>query len=92
MVADGCDGEAFLDRHAAVGLLHTGEHRVVVDRAQGTQVDHLGLDAVLGQTIRRLQRVGHADTPADDGDVATLAPDLRLAEGHGEILQNGHVK
>ena len=40
-----------------------------VHRAERAQVDHLGLDALLGEFFGGLERVGHAHRPGDDGDV-----------------------
>ena len=88
VVADRSDGEAFLDRDAAVGLHHRSQHRVIVDGAQRPQVDDLGADPVLGQFLGRLQGIGHADAEADDGHIRALPPDRGLAEGDGEIFHH----
>ena len=73
---------AFLDHDAAAGLLHRGDHRLGVHRPQGAQVDHLGLDVLLGELFGGLERVAHADRPRHDGDVVARAHDLGLADRH----------
>ena len=82
---------AFLHRDGAAGLLHRGDDGVGVHRAQRAQVDHLGLDAFLGQFVGGLQRVGHAVRPGDDGDVTAGAHDPRLADRDHVIVEFRHL-
>ena len=46
--------------------------RLGVERAQAAQVDHLGLDALLGELLGRLQRLADHDREGGDGDVLAL--------------------
>ncbi len=72
------------------GLLHRGDDRLDVHRAERAQVDHLGLDALLLKLLRGLEGIGHADAIGDDGDVLALAVDARLADRHGEVVELRH--
>jgi hypothetical protein len=48
-----------LDDQHAVGLAHGGEDRVLVERADGAQVDDLGVDVVLlGEELGGLRASG----------------------------------
>ena len=53
MVANRSNGEAFFHRDAAVGFLNRGQHRIVIDRPQGAQINHFGAYALLCQFISR---------------------------------------
>src|SRR6056297_1950204 len=92
VVADRRHGPAFFHGHAAIGFHDRGDDGVVIQRTQGAQVDHLGADAVLGQFVGGFHGIGHADPETDDGDIGALAPDARLAEGDGEIVQNRNLE
>ena len=60
---------------------------VDVHRAERAQVDHLGIDALLGEFLGRLERVGHADRPGDDRDVLAGPGDARLADRQHEVVE-----
>src|SRR5690242_17536543 len=49
--ADRADRPSLLHRHDPVGLLDALDHRVGIKRAQGAQIDDLGVDAHLGQLL-----------------------------------------
>ncbi len=67
-------------------------HRVHVQRTQGAQIDHFGVDTVLGQLLGGFQRLTDRDGVSDDGDILAGAHDARLADGQHEIVQLGHRK
>src|SRR3546814_7127717 len=72
--------------------LEAGEHSRGVERAQGAQVDDLGLDSLARQRVGGFERERDADRIADDGDVAPFAHDPGLADRQHEILGIGHVE
>ena len=84
--ADAGKRPAFLGAHDPVGLLQRGQDRVDIERPDCAQVDHFGLDAVLGQLVGRLERLGDHDRECHDGDVGALALDLGLADRQHEII------
>ena len=59
--------------HQAVGLLNRAHDRLEVERHERARVDHLGLDALGGQSLSRAHRLGHEPRQRDDGHVAALA-------------------
>ena len=74
----------------APGLLDALVDRLLVERRGRSGVDDLALDAVRGELGGGL--LGHADHAADgdDGDVAALTHDVRLAE-RDRVQLLGHV-
>ena len=83
---------AFLGRDQTAGLLDALDDGLVVQRAQGAQVDDLAADALLRQLLGGLQ--GKADHAAvgGDGDVGALAADLGLADRHDIVLDLRHIE
>ena len=55
------------------------EHRVLVEGHERPQIDHLGLDAVGGQQLRRGQRLVDHGRPRHDRDVGSLPASRRPA-------------
>ena len=82
--------ETLFDADAAAGLLDRFHHRGAVHRTDRAQVDHLRLDALLGERLGRLQGVGHADGEGDDGDVLAGAVNARLADRQDEVVDLRH--
>ena len=72
--------------HVPVGLLDRRLDSLDVERADTAQVDNLSLDALLGENVGRLKTVRDHLAVSDDGDVAALALDLRLANGKQELV------
>ena len=63
----------------------------VVQRAQRAQVEHLGVDAVLGQpALGRRQRALHRAAPRDERDVVAGARDRGLAD-RNHVVAFGHL-
>ena len=62
------------------GLVRGLDDRVRVERLDRRDVEDVGGDALLGQQVRRLERPPGLDVRADDGDVAALAEEYRLAD------------
>src|SRR6266853_5640807 len=83
---------ALFDRDDATGLFDRFDDGRGVHWLERAQVDDLGADLVFGQFIGRLERVGHAHRPGDDGHVGAGARDLRLADGHEMIVELGYRK
>ncbi len=71
-------------------FLHGSDDGLGVHRADGAEIDDLGLDAFLGEFFGGLQRVGHAHRPGDDGDVLALAHHARLADRHDIVVELRH--
>ena len=71
-------------------FLHRRDDGFEVERAQRAQVDHLGLDAFLGQLLGGLQRIDHAARERDDGDVAAGAGRCAPCRSARSILALGH--
>ena len=66
----------------AAGLAHGRAQRLAVERRDREEIDDLGLDAVLFlQDVGGLPRRPHHGPVGDQGEVASLADDLRLADG-----------
>ena len=82
---------ALFHRHRAAGLLHGCNDGLGIHRAQRAQIDHLGLDAFLGQFVGGLQRVGHAVRPRDQRHVLARAHDPRLADRDHIVIQLRHL-
>ena len=76
--------------HEMAGLGHRLEDRVEVQRGDRARVDDLGLDALAGQLLGRLQRAVDHPRRRDDRHVAAGTADLRLPERH-RVLAVGHV-
>ena len=51
------------------------------------RIDHLGLDALSRELVRRLQRPLHHQREGHDGDVIAGAQHLRLADRQDEIVE-----
>ena len=84
--ADAGERPALLDRDEAVGLLDRRDDGLDVERAQGAQIDHLGLDALLRQLLGGL--AARACTMREKAVIVTCSPgarDPRLADRHDEI-------
>ena len=90
--ADAGERPALLDRDQPVGLLHRVDDGLGVERAQAPQVDHLGVDALLGQLLGGVQRLADHDREGRDGDVLAGALDLGLADRQDEIGILRHVE
>ena len=54
---------------------HRFDDRLVVERAQRTQIDHLGLDLVLGQFRRGRQRLAQGSAVRDELTSVPVVPD-----------------
>ena len=59
--AEAAVGPVLLDDHGAVGLGDRGQQRVEVERADGAQVDHLGVDLLLGASFSAAASVALSD-------------------------------
>ena len=90
--ADAGERPAFLDRDEPVGLLDRVDDGLGVERAQGAQVDHLGLDALLRQLLGGRQRLADHERERGDRDVLAGAHDLGAADRHDEVGVLGHVE
>ena len=53
---DSRKGPALLDDYTAVGLCYRVEHRLSIQRSDGSQVEHFGIDPVLCELLRGFQR------------------------------------
>ena len=72
--------DALVNGEQPPSRLDAGHDRVLVDRPQAAKVDHLGLDPLLGQDVRRFQRAMDHDRGGDDGEIAAFTPDDRPVE------------
>jgi len=81
-------GEATLNDDQPVGLLDGRLNGVDVERANGTEVDDLSLDALFGEFLSGFQRVSDHLAMGDDGYVASFPLDLGLSDGDKEFV--GH--
>ena len=84
--------EALLHADAAIGFPDTLQHRGEVHRADGAEVDDLGLDAFGGELVGCRHGIGHADAERDDGDVVAHTRDARLADRHQPVLDLGDLE
>jgi len=66
-------------QHGA-GLAGGGDHRRGVDGLDGVDVDDLGVDALRGELLRGLQRVGDHDAGGENGHIPALTQRARLEE------------
>ncbi len=83
--ADAAVRPALVGDHGAVGAGHALHERLFVERAERAHVDDLGLDALLGERGRGLERdVDHA-APGDDRDVFPRSDDVGFAHRDEEI-------
>ena len=82
LAADAAHRPGLVDDEQAMGLPDARDDRVDVERHDGAQVDHLGLDPFGRQRLRRLERALHHLAGRDDGDVGAGARDARDAERH----------
>ncbi len=69
-----------MDDHRPTGLLDRREDGVLVERDQGTQVDDLGGDPLLGEELGRLGDDRDHCTVREQRDVGTFADESRLSE------------
>ena len=74
---------------APVSLLDGCLDSLHVKRADATEVDDLSLDALLGELVRGLNRVADHLAVRNDGHVAAVALNLRLADGEDEVVGHG---
>ena len=94
---------ALLHDRDPVRLRHRGEDGLEVERAQGAQVDHLRVDAVRGEHVRRRDAVVHAlhrrherEAPALARDACApqrddlVAADLALERVEALVLEEHH--
>mmetsp|Transcript_7939 Transcript_7939/g.32156 ORF Transcript_7939/g.32156 Transcript_7939/m.32156 type:complete len:421 (+) Transcript_7939:335-1597(+) len=79
--ADASLGPALLDDDDAVGLADARGDGVPVQRAQGPEVDHLGLDTLLRELIRRVFAEADHLAEAHQRDVRAGPHDESLADG-----------
>src|SRR6056297_1799363 len=77
---------AFIDDDHAAGFLGRFEQRGLVQRHNGARVDHLGLDAFLGEDFGGGLADLHHRRGADQGDIRAFTLDISLAEGNEEFL------
>src|SRR5712664_471132 len=80
----------FLDDDRAVGLLDRFENRGFVQRAEGSQVEHLSGHVLLGELIGRLLGNGEGLGVADERDIGPLALDVRTSD-RDNVLAVGDV-
>src|SRR5581483_11872907 len=80
----------FVQHEHAVRLADRREHRILVERHQAAQIDDLGLDAVGGELLRRLQREEDVARPRDDRQRVARLLHVRLAE-RNEMLPDGDL-
>lgn len=86
--------EARLDRDQAVRLLDGLDDGLDVHGLDGPQVDHLGLDAVLGlELLGRHERLPDRSGQGHDGDVLAYSFDLGLAKlNHGRSVSGMSIR
>ena len=71
--ADAAHRPGLVDDQKAMGLRNALGDRCDVERHDGAEVDHLGLDALGGERFRRLERLLHELAGGDDGEIACPA-------------------
>ena len=69
--ADPAEALRLLDHHAPAGTPHRRHDRLVVERHDGAQVDHLDVPALVLRRLGRLEGDGHAGAVRHQRDVAT---------------------
>ena len=74
------------DDDGVVGLGNGLDNGVPIQRHQRPQIQHLGLDALLGQLGGRFHGEVHLAAPGDDGDVLALPLDSGLSQRNGVFL------
>ena len=57
--------------YRSAGLLDRGEDGVHVERGDGTKIDNLAIDAIVGKLVTDGRNVVHRAAVADDGDIAS---------------------
>jgi hypothetical protein len=83
--ADAAQRIAFVGGDEPAGLAHGGADRLGIKRHDGARVDHLGLDAVLGQRVGGFECLAHHQRGRDDGDIPTFTRNTRLAERNAVV-------
>ena len=73
-----------LDDDAAAGSPHRGEHRLLVERLEGAQVEHLDR-RLAGERVGGALADGDHRAPGDERRVRPLARDARAAELHDVV-------
>ena len=68
-----------------MGPAYRRDHRRRVERADGAQIEHLGLDPVRRQHLGRSERLADHARERDDGDVLAGAQNGGLADGYDMI-------
>src|SRR5262249_54573288 len=77
--ADSAKWAVLLCNHHSMSLAHGFENRWQIQRLDRTQIEHLGVDPILRQLLRRDQRHRHRLRITNDGNVASLLLDLGFA-------------
>ena len=83
-----------IDKDRTVGFFDAVDDGVLVERADGAEVDDLGVDVVLRlEFFRGFESVEHTATVGDEGNVGALAFDVGFSERNGEVAVGriGHV-
>ena len=88
--ADPAGLRALLDDHHPSGLAGRGFQRREIDRREGPEVDHLGVDPFGGEFVGRLPGEMRHQQPAEDGDVRPLSRHRRLVE-RNDVIPVGNV-
>src|SRR3989442_740717 len=78
------DSRRLVDDNGAAGLADRGDDRLAVERGDREQVDHLGLDPVLGlEHVGRLPGDPQHSAVRDEREIDSLADDPRAADREG---------
>lgn len=81
--------QLLLSLDSPVGLLHTLDDGINIQRPDTPQVNHFRFDALLLQLSGGVQGPRHHDGVSDDGHVTTLLLNLRFANGQDEVFGLG---
>jgi hypothetical protein len=79
-----------LDGEQPPGLGQRPEDGSRVERDERSNVDHLGVDAPLGELLRRVDRARHHETEREDGRVTPRATNFRRTERIDDVAV-GHL-
>ena len=79
--ADARKGPSFFYNHEAIGFLHAFDDGVVIDRANGSQIDQFRTDAIFGQFSNCIVAAKHHFTEAHDGHIGSGGYHIGFANG-----------